>query len=61
MTMKNFYQTIKFALIFLWIMGFIGGAGYAIYCEAYVIAVAVVVNSLIAFPMVRQWWKELMM
>lgn len=59
--MNKFNHFVKFALIFLWIMGLIGGAGYSIYDGAYPIAVAVVTNSLIAFPTIKKWWKELMM
>ena len=59
--MNDFNHFVKFAIIFLWCMGLIGGAGYAIYCDAWPIAVAVVTNSLIAFPTIKKWWKELMM
>lgn len=40
-------------------MGSIGGVGYAIYCKAYVIAVAVIVLAAMAFPVFKKHWNNL--
>ena len=44
---------------FLYIVGTIGGIGYCLYNKAYVIAIAVAVLSVMAFPTVRNMFKYL--
>lgn len=39
-------------------MGSIGGFGYAIYSEAYVIAAAIVLLSVMAFPKARYYFEK---
>ena len=39
-------------------MGSIGGLGYALYCEAYVIAGAIVLLSIMAFPKARYYFEK---
>ena len=46
-------------LLFLWVMGGIGGAGYAIYSGAWPIAIAVVVTAVLAFPQVKEIYRKL--
>ncbi|MBO4786912.1 MAG: hypothetical protein J5510_07585 [Prevotella sp.] len=48
-----------FIALFLYIMGTIGGIGYCLYNKAYVIAIAVAVLSVMAFPTVRNMFKYL--
>ncbi len=40
-------------------LGAIGGFGYAIYCKAYLIAVAVLVLAAMAFPTLKKFFKGL--
>lgn len=56
MNIKNFVLLIK---LFLYLMGAIGGFGYACYYKAYVIAIAVVELAIMAFPTAKKWWKEM--
>jgi len=46
--------------IFLYAMGVIGGVGYAIYAGAWVIAIAVLVLGVMAFPTAKVFYEELM-
>ena len=48
-----------FIALFLYIMGTIGGIGYCIYSNAYVIAIAVAVLSVMAFPTAQNMFKNL--
>ena len=45
--------------LFLYVMGTIGGIGYCLYSGAYVIAVAVLVLAVMAFPTVSNMFKYL--
>ena len=54
--MKNF---IAFILMCLTIVGFIGGIGYSLYQSAWLIAVGQVVVGIMAFPKVKQLFKQL--
>lgn len=47
-----------FIVICLWLLGAIGGVGYSIYCEAWVIAVGVFANAVLAFFKVKEIYKE---
>ena len=57
MTTKKFFYTF---LLMLYAMGSIGGFGYACYCKAYVIAAAVLVLAILAFPTIKKVFKEWM-
>jgi hypothetical protein len=48
-----------FIALFLYIMGTIGGIGYCIYSNAYVIAIAVAVLAIMAFPTAKTMFKFL--
>lgn len=50
---------IYFVLICLYILGTIGGIGYACYNHAYLIAVGVAVVALMALPQVVKYFKAL--
>lgn len=52
-------KIFSFILFFAYIMGAVGGMGYAIYCKAYVIAVAVAILAAMAFPTFRKCWINL--
>lgn len=54
--MKNFIASI---LLCLTIVGFIGGIGYSLYQSAWFIAVGQVVVGIMAFPKVKQLFKQL--
>lgn len=42
-----------------YIVGSIGGLGYAVYSKSYLIAVCVAVLAGIAFPTAKEWFKSL--
>ena len=48
-------QTLKFFGFCAWILGSIGGFGYACYCHRYLIAVAIVILAAMAFPTAKKW------
>lgn len=50
---------IYFVLICLYILGTIGGIGYACYNHAYLIAVGVAAVALMALPQVIKYFKAL--
>lgn len=52
-------QLFSFLVLCMYAMGTIGGIGYAAYCKAYLIAVAVLVLALMAFPTARNYYKYL--
>lgn len=52
---KGFLNTF---LLMLYAMGTIGGFGYAMYRKAYVIAAAVLIVAVMAFPTIRKVFKE---
>lgn len=43
-------KIISFLLVCAYILGVLGALGYTLYCEAYLIAVAVVVVAWMAWP-----------
>lgn len=49
---------ISMFLLMLYAMGSIGGFGYAMYCKAYVIAAAVLIVAVMAFPTIKKVFKE---
>lgn len=54
--MKEFYYTI---MIFLYILGVVGGIGYAAYNQAYVIVIGIAALAYLAFPKVKEYVKLL--
>jgi choline-glycine betaine transporter len=54
--MKKF---INFAVCCLWVLGTIGGIGYALYEGAYPIAAGVAALSIMSFPTVKKHFNEL--
>ena len=48
-------------ILFLWVMGGVGGTGYAIYNNAWPVAVGVLANTVLAFPEIREIFKRLIM
>ena len=57
--MEKYKGFIYFALICLYILGTIGGIGYACYNHAYLIAVGVAAVALMALPQVIKFYKSL--
>lgn len=57
--MEKYKGFIYFALICLYILGTIGGIGYACCNHAYLIAVGVAVVALMALPQVVKYFKAL--
>lgn len=50
---------ISFFGLFLYIIGTIGGIGYCLYSHAYIIAIAVAVLAVMAFPTAQKIFKYL--
>ena len=55
--MEKYKGFIYFALICLYILGTIGGIGFACYNHAYLIAVGVAVVAAMALPQVVKYFK----
>jgi len=53
--MKKFFSFFKLIVAFL---AGIGGFGYAMYCKAYVIAVAIILLVWLAFPAIKAAFKD---
>ena len=53
---KGFINTF---VLMLYAMGSIGGFGYAIYSEAYLISIAVLALAVMAWPTAKKCFKEL--
>lgn len=56
---NGFKGGIWFFTIFLYIIAVIGGIGYALYDKNYVIAAAIAVCAVLAFPKVKEILKKL--
>ena len=52
---KGFFSMF---MMMAYLMGSVGGFGYAMYCEAYVIAVAIVLLSIMAFPKAKEYFHN---
>ena len=52
-------EIFSFLILALYILGAIGGFGYAVYSDAKVISVAVMVLAGMAWPTARQCFKNL--
>ena len=57
--MEKYKGFIYFALICLYILGTIGGIGYACYNHAYLIAVGVAAVAMMAFPYIKGVFKKM--
>ena len=57
--MEKYKGFIYFALICLYILGAIGGIGYACYNHAYLIAVGVAAVAAMAFPYINEVFKKM--
>ena len=55
--LKKFFD---FAVICAYVLGAIGGFGYAIYCKAYLIGICIVALAAMAFPYVRDAVKDIL-
>jgi hypothetical protein len=55
--MKN--QIISFIILALYILGAIGGFGYAVYSGAYLISIAVIALAVMAWPTAWKCIKDL--
>jgi hypothetical protein len=54
-------KIINFILLFLTLIGIIGGIGYSIYNSAWVIAVGIAVAGYMAWPKVKKVFEELIL
>lgn len=54
-------QIISFIILALYILGTVGWFGYAIYCGAYLISIAIVALALMALPTARNCIEDLLM
>ena len=52
-------EIISFIILALYILGSIGGFGYSIYSEAYLISIAVLALAVMAWPTAKKCFKEL--
>ena len=57
--MKN--QIISFIILALYILGAIGGFGYAIYSGAYLISIGVLALAVMAWPTAKKFIEDLYM
>jgi len=48
-----------FIMLCLYVVGVIGGIGYAIYCGAYPVAVGVAATGFLAYPKVKECFDKL--
>ena len=56
--MEHAKQILRMVILMAYALGAIGGTGYALYNRAYVIAIAVVVLALLAFPVVKKIFQD---
>ena len=56
---EKFGKCIEFLLCFAYVVGVIGGVGYAIYCKEYVIAVCLLLTGGMALPVVTKMFNHL--
>lgn len=52
-------KVLSFALLFLWVMGIVGGIGCSIYCGAWPVAVGVAVAGWLSWPKVTELFHNL--
>lgn len=56
--MEQTKQILRLVILMAYALGAIGGTGYALYSRAYLIAIAVVVLALLAFPVVKKIFQD---
>ena len=49
---------LAFFCLCAYVLGAIGGFGYALYSKAYLITVCIVVLAVMAFPKAKEWWNK---
>ena len=54
--MKNFFYLL---VMFLWVLGGIGGIGYALYGGSWPCAVGCAINTVLAFPFIKDCYKKM--
>lgn len=52
-------KLLNFFGFFAYIIGAVGGFGYALYCKAWVISICIVALAVMAFPTFKKFWNEL--
>lgn len=52
-------KILNFILLFLTLIGIIGGIGYSIYNSAWVIAIGLVVTGYMAYPKVKETFNKM--
>jgi hypothetical protein len=52
-------KVLSFVILFLWVMGIVGGIGYSIYGGAWPIAVGVAVAAWLSWPKVTELFHNL--
>ena len=52
-------KIISFFGLFFYLVGALGGFGYACYLHKYFIAACIVVLTIMAWPQMKKYWKEL--
>ena len=52
-------KILVFIILFLTVVGFIGGIGYSVYQSAWVIAAGQVIVGCMAWPELKRYWKKL--
>ena len=52
-------KILYFILLFLAIIGFLGGIGYAIYSGAYIVAIGVITLGFMAYPRAKEYFNKL--
>ena len=57
--MKNWKKVMSVFGIMMWLIGTIGGAGYCGWIGEWVVAVAVIVLGVMAFPTVKQLYYNI--
>ena len=55
--MKKFVYLLG---LFAYVVGLVGGVGYAIFCKAYIIAICVVFLAALGFPVAKKWLYSLL-
>ena len=54
-------KVLSFVLLFLWVMGIVGGIGYSIYGGAWPVAIGVAVLAYAAWPELKKYANALIM
>lgn len=52
-------KILYFFLLFLAVIGLLGGIGYTLWCNAVPIAVGIGVLGYMAYPMAKEWYNKL--